>query len=118
MVNIGCGSFCEDVSWRNCTFNQFIVGYIDGGTIGKIQRWVYTEEGENHFLYQDVYPSEKKFDDPNKVNKIVYSKVDNYIGRTVSLYEDSKKGDIEKYFDRKPKKNWQEYYKKIVKKFF
>ena len=118
LVNIGCGSFCEDVSWRNCTFNQFIVGYIDGGTIGKIQRWVYTEEGENHFLYQDVYPSEKKFDDPNKVNKIVYSKVDNYIGRTVSLYEDSKKEGIEKYFDRKSQKKLAKVLQEDCKKVF
>ena len=118
LVNIGCGSFCEDVSWRNCTFNQFIVGYIDGGTIAKIQRWVYTEEGENHFLYQDVYPSEKKFDDPNEVNKIVYSKVDDYIGRTVSLYEDSIKEGIEKYFDRKPKKKLARVLQEDCKKVF
>ena len=36
--------------------------------------------------------------------KINYSKPDKYISRTVSLYEDMNKSEIQRYFDTKPKK--------------
>lgn len=41
-VDIGCGCFCEEVEWKAYVFNQFIVGYINSGTIVKVERWGYS----------------------------------------------------------------------------
>lgn len=104
-VDIGCGCFCEEVEWKAYVFNQFIVGYINSGTIVKVERWGYSGDSRQHFMSETVYPSPKDFDDPAKINKIVYFKPDKYISRTVSLYEDMNKSEIQRYFDTKPKKN-------------
>lgn len=104
-VDIGCGCFCEEVEWKAYVFNQFIVGYINSGTIVKVERWGYSGDSRQHFMSETVYPSPKDFDDPAKINKIVYFKPDKYVSRTVSLYEDMNKSEIQRYFDTKPKKN-------------
>lgn len=117
-VDIGCGCFCEEVEWKAYVFNQFIVGYINSGTIVKVERWGYSGDSRQHFMSETVYPSPKDFDDPEKINKIFYCKPDKYISRTVSLYEDMNKSEIQRYFDIKPKKNLFEVITKDHNKIF
>ena len=117
-VDIGCGCFCEEVEWKAYVFNQFIVGYINSGTIVKVERWGYSGDSRQHFMSETVYPSPKDFDDPEKINKIFYCKPDKYISRTVSLYEDMNKSEIQRYFDIKPKKNLFEVITKEHNKIF
>ena len=117
-VDIGCGCFCEEVDWKAYVFNQFIVGYIDSGIIVKVERWGYSGDSRQQFMSETLYPSPKDFDDPAKINKINYSKPDKYISRTVSLYEDMNKSEIQRYFDIKPKKNLFEVITKDHNKIF
>ena len=117
-VDIGCGCFCEEVDWKAYVFNQFIVGYIDSGIIVKVERWGYSGDSRQQFMSETLYPSPKDFDDPAKINKINYSKPDKYISRTVSLYEDMNKSEIQRYFDTKPKKNLFEVITKDHNKIF
>ena len=117
-VDIGCGCFCEEVDWKAYVFNQFIVGYIDSGIIVKVERWGYSGDSRQQFMSETLYPSPKDFDDPAKINKINYSKPDKYISRTVSLYEDMNKSEIQRYFDTKPKKNLFEVMTKDHNKIF
>lgn len=117
-VDIGCGCFCEEVDWKAYVFNQFIVGYIDSGIIVKVERWGYSGDSRQQFMSETLYPSPKDFDDPAKINKINYSKPDKYISRTVSLYEDMNKSEIQRYFDTKPKKNLFEVITKEHNKIF
>lgn len=117
-VDIGCGCFCEEVNWKAYVFNQFIVGYIDSGIIVKVERWARSGDSRQQFMSETLYPSPKDFDDPEEINKIIYCKPNKYISRTVSLYEDMNKSEIQRYFDTKPKKNLFEVITKDHNKVF
>ena len=106
------------MNWKAYVFNQFIVGYIDSGIIVKVERWARSGDSRQQFMSETLYPSPKDFDDPEEINKIIYCKPNKYISRTVSLYEDMNKSEIQRYFDTKPKKNLFEVITKDHNKVF
>ncbi|MBO5968061.1 MAG: metallophosphoesterase [Clostridia bacterium] len=86
MVEIGFGSLSADISWDKSLFNQFGVCYIQDGKIVCVHRWVNTSEFEM-FAGSQLYPHKVSFSDPNKILKVCYEPVENYISRKVLPYD-------------------------------
>lgn len=89
LVEIGCGSLSGNIDWLPSIFHQFLVGYIQDGQVVLIERWVDTEDGHGDFALNELYPKPRRFSDPDKIDRISYPPIDDYIPRWVSLYEDS-----------------------------
>lgn len=98
MIEIGCGSLLDDISWNKSLFNQFSVCYIQDGQIVCIERWINTSDNEM-FASNQLYPFKASFSDPNKILKETYKPVDNYISRKVLAY--SKANSDQLMADRK-----------------
>ncbi len=89
LVEIGCGSLSGGIDWLDSVFHQFLVGYIQDGRVVRIERWLDAKDGHGDFALNELYPKPKKFSDPNKIGRIPYAPVTDYIPRWVSLYEDA-----------------------------
>lgn len=94
LVEIGCGSLSGGIDWLSSVFHQFLVGYIQDGRIVLIERWVDTEDGHGDFALNELYPKPKSFSDPDKIGRISYVPIADYIPRCVSLYEDTDKSSF------------------------
>lgn len=103
LIEIGCGSLSGGISWLQSVFNQFLVGYIQDGRIVLIERWIDTADGYGDFAMSELYPQPKDFSDPDRIGKISYDPVANYIPRGVSLYETVDRSTYNRMFDEKIK---------------
>lgn len=89
LVEIGCGSLSGGIDWMDSVFHQFLVGYIQEGRVVRIERWLDAKDGHGDFALNELYPKPKKFSAPDKIGRIPYTPVSDYIPRWVSLYEDA-----------------------------
>lgn len=94
LVEVGCGSLSGGIDWLPSVFHQFLVGYIQDGRIALIERWVDTEDGHGDFAQNELYPKPKCFSDPDKIGRISYASISDYISRWVSLYEDTNQSSL------------------------
>lgn len=94
LVEIGCGSLSGGIDWLPSVFHQFLVGYIQDGRVVLVERWVDTEDGHGDFALNELYPKPKIFSDPDKIGRISYAPIADYIPRWVSLYEDANQSSL------------------------
>ncbi|MBM6695340.1 metallophosphoesterase [Pseudoflavonifractor capillosus] len=94
LVEIGCGSLSGGIDWLPSVFHQFLVGYIQDGRVALIERWIDAEDGYGDFALNELYPKPKIFSDPDKIGRISYTPIADYIPRWVSLYEDANKSSF------------------------
>lgn len=100
LVEIGCGSLSGGIDWLPAVFHQFSVGYIQDGKIALIERWIDTEDGHGDFALNELYPKPKTFSDPDKISRIIYEPIADYIPRWVNLYEDAGQNALERLMAR------------------
>ncbi len=75
LTEIGCGSISKNVDDMSGINNQLSVGCIRDGKIVGIERWIITNDGKHRFAYEELYPEERKFSDPEKIGKKKYDDV-------------------------------------------
>lgn len=117
LVEIGCGSLSGDIKWLSSVFHQFLVGYIQDGRVALIERWVDTEDGHGDFALNELYPKPKSFSDPDKIGRISYEPVINYIPRWVSLLEDANQSSLARLMAREKRlslRNAVQKHKKVL----
>ena len=117
LVEIGCGSLSGDIDWLSSVFHQFLVGYIQDGRVALIERWVDTEDGHGDFALNELYPKPKSFLDPDKIGRISYAPIDDYIPRWVSLYEDANQSSLARLMARQERlslRNALQKHKKVL----
>lgn len=117
LVEIGCGSLSGGIEWLSSVFHQFLVGYIQDGRVVLIERWVDTEDGHGDFALNELYPKPKTFSDPDKIGRISYEPVTDYIPRWVSLYEDANQSSLSRLMAREKRlslRNAVQEHKKVL----
>lgn len=100
LVEIGCGSLSGGINWLPSVFHQFFVGYIQDGRVALVERWVDTEDGHWDFAVNELYPKPKNFSDPDKIGRISYTPIADYIPWCVSLYEDANQNSFVRLMTR------------------
>ena len=79
IVEIGCGSFSGDLSGMGGVTHQFVVGNICASGRILVDRWLDVKDGVGGFAYESLYPEQKRFTDPDTVEKIQYEPEEKYI---------------------------------------
>lgn len=92
---IGCGSFSADLKDMDRVYNQFAVGYLWGGEVRCIERWILVGDGNGNFAQSALYPQAKDYTDPADKNKIRYEIPSSYIARKIMPHEIFLKGPFE-----------------------
>lgn len=75
VFEIGCGSLSKNVNDMEGINNQFSVGGIRDGKIVGIERWIKTNDGNEKFSFEALYPQKRKFTAPEIVGKKKYDDV-------------------------------------------
>ena len=117
LVEIGCGSLSGGIDWLPSVFHQFLVGYIQNGRVALIERWVDTEDGHGDFALNELYPKPKSFSDPDKIGRISYAPIAEYIPRWVALYEDANQSSLMRLMEREKRislRNAVQKHKKVL----
>lgn len=79
IVEIGCGSFSGDLSGMDGVTHQFVIGNICASGRILVDRWLDVKDGVGGFAYESLYPEQKRFTDPDTVEKIQYEPEEKYI---------------------------------------
>ncbi len=78
IAEIGCGALSKDVSDMKDIPNQFCLGGIRDGRIIFMERWADYEDGGEGFDNCMLYPTPKKFADPDTIGKMEYNRPESY----------------------------------------
>lgn len=88
IVEIGCGSFSADLSGMDGVTHQFVIGNICASGRILVDRWLDVTDGAKGFAHESLYPEQRRFTDPDTVEKIRYEPEEKYmISRRVLPHE-------------------------------
>ena len=79
VVEIGCGSFSGNLLGMDGITHQFVIGNICASGRILVDRWLDVKDGVGGFAYESLYPEQRRFTNPDTVEKIQYEPEEKYI---------------------------------------
>lgn len=86
ITEIGCGTLLQNVTDMR-VLNQFLVGFIRDEKVVAVHRCSFTADGSDGLLSGVLFPKKEGFVDADKISKISYPSVEDYIIRKVVPHE-------------------------------